>query len=243
MSSTGSRGTSAKSSMSRPQSPSSVISLNVGGRVYCTALGTLKKYPLSRLALMFGGQSRPMLDAEGRYFIDRDGTHFGHVLDFLRGQEPPAQLAEELYQEALYYEIEPLAKLLEDSPRLFGELVGRRQFLARVPNYQENIEVMARVARAEAVASRHSAVTVCVVRSEEDAARCHEAVNGLDTGKGSVVSFGPWKASPGIADLLHCIKRDVQGKGYVVDYRPHEVGKGFLARSCDFLYTFTFTWW
>ncbi|XP_067841460.1 BTB/POZ domain-containing protein KCTD14-like [Heptranchias perlo] len=243
MSSIDSRGTSGKSSTGTPQNASTVISLNVGGHIYTTALGTLKKYPRSKLAEMFSGQSRPRTDSEGRYFIDRDGTHFRYVLEFLRGREPPAQLAEEVYQEALYYDIEPLAKLLEDSPKLFGELVGRRQFLARVPNYQENIEVMVRVARAEAVASRQSTVTVCVVRNEEDVAKCHEAVNSLDTDKESVVRFGPWKASPSVSDLLCCIKLDIESKGYSASYRPHETGKVFLMRPCEFLYKFTFTWW
>ncbi|XP_067889159.1 BTB/POZ domain-containing protein KCTD14 isoform X2 [Heterodontus francisci] len=243
MSSTGSRGTSVKSNVASPQSVSSVISLNVGGHIYSTVLGTLRKYPNSKLAEMFSGQSRSNLDLKGRYFIDRDGTHFRHVLEFLRGREPPHHLAEEVYQEALYYGIEPLAKLLEDSPKLFGELVGRRQFLARVPNYQENIEVMVRVARAEAVASRHSTVMVCVVRNEEDAAKCHEAENGLDSNKESIVRFGPWKASPSISDLLYCIKLDIESKGYSTSYQPHEIGKGFLMRPCEFLYKFTFTWW
>ncbi|XP_060682884.1 BTB/POZ domain-containing protein KCTD14 [Hemiscyllium ocellatum] len=243
MSSTGSRGTSVKPNMGSPQSASSVINLNVGGHIYSTALGTLLKYPRSKLAEMFSGPSRPKVDLEGRYFIDRDGTHFKHVLDFLRGQDPPPSLAQVVYQEALFYGIEPLVKLLEDSPKIFGEMVGRRQFLARVPNYQENIEVMVRVARAEAVASRQSTVTVCVVRNEEDAAKCHEAVNGLDTDKESVVRFGPWKASPSISDLLYCIKLDIESKGYSASYRPHEIGKGFLVRPCEFLYKFTFTWW
>ncbi|GCB60045.1 BTB/POZ domain-containing protein KCTD14 isoform X2 [Scyliorhinus torazame] len=243
MSSTGSRGTSVKSNVGSPQSASLAISLNVGGHIYSTLLGTLLKYPGSKLAEMFNSPSRPTLDLEGRYFIDRDGTHFKHVLGFLRGHEPPPSLAEEVYQEAMYYGIEPLAKLLEDSPKLFGELVGRRQFLARVPNYQENIEVMVRVARAEAVASRQSTVIVCVVRNEEDAARCHEVVNGLDTDKESVVKFGPWRASPSISDLLYCIKLDIERKGYSTSYRAHEIGKSFLTRPCEFLYKFTFTWW
>lgn len=41
----------------------------------------------------------------------------------------------------MYYNIQPLVKLLEETPQLFGELVGRQQFLSRVPHYKENIEV------------------------------------------------------------------------------------------------------
>ncbi|XP_069748267.1 BTB/POZ domain-containing protein KCTD14 [Narcine bancroftii] len=242
MSSAGSRGT-GKSSLGSPQNTLSVVTLNIGGHIYWTTLSTLKRFPGTKLAEMVNGQSKPKMDAEGRYFFDRDGKHFHHVLEFLRGSEPPPHLAAELYEEALFYDIEPLAKLLEDSPKLFGEAVGRRQFLARVPNYQENIEVMVRVARAEAVASRHSTVTVSVVKTEQEVARCHEEVNGLDTGRESVVRFGPWKAEPSISDLLDCVKADIESKGYCTSYKPLETGKGFLARPCEFLYKFTFTWW
>ncbi|XP_062910754.1 BTB/POZ domain-containing protein KCTD14 isoform X1 [Mobula hypostoma] len=242
MSSTGSRGT-PRSSMGSSHNASSVLSLNIGGHIYWTTFGTLNRFPGSKLAEMVNGQSKAKMDADGRYFIDRDGTHFQHVLDFLRGRDPPPHLAKEVYQEAVYYDIEPLVKLLEDSPKLFGEVVGRRQFLARVPNYQENIEVMVRVARAEAVAARHSTVIVCLVKNEEEVPKCQDAVNSLDTGKESVVQFGPWKASPSISDLLHCIQLDIESKGYQTSYQPLEIVKGFLTRPCEFLYRFTFTWW
>lgn len=47
----------------------------------------------------------------------------------------------QVHREAVYYNIKPLTKRLEETPRLFGELVGRQQFLSRVPHYKENIEV------------------------------------------------------------------------------------------------------
>lgn len=47
----------------------------------------------------------------------------------------------QVHREAVYYNIKPLIKRLEETPQLFGELVGRQQFLSRVPHYKENIEV------------------------------------------------------------------------------------------------------
>lgn len=47
----------------------------------------------------------------------------------------------QVHKEAVHYNIKPLIKRLEETPRLFGELVGRQQFLSRVPHYKENIEV------------------------------------------------------------------------------------------------------
>ncbi|KAK6486554.1 BTB/POZ domain-containing protein KCTD14-like [Huso huso] len=222
---------------------SPIINLNVGGQMYCTALSTLRKYPSSKLAEMFSGQSSLKTDAEGWYFIDRDGTHFKHILEFLRSQRIPSDSGQEVYKEALFYNIEPLVKQLEDSPERFGEIVGRQQFLARVPNYRENIEVIIRIARAEAVAARQSSVIVCVLKTEEDSTRYHDAVNSLDGDKESVVRFGPWKAPPAVLDLLDCVKMDIEARGYNITYQPHVTDKGFRFKSYDFFYKFIFTWW
>ncbi|XP_077307492.1 BTB/POZ domain-containing protein KCTD14 [Lithobates pipiens] len=230
--------------MSSPlQTMSPIVQLNIGGDLYTTTLGTLKKYQGSKLFEMFNGQPKLRTDAEGRYFIDRDGKYFKYILEYLRNGQVPNQCILEVYKEALFYEIEPLAKKLEETPQIFGEQVGRKQFLARVPNYHENIEVMIRIARAEVVASRHSNVFVCIVRTDEDASKCHDALNTLDMDKESVVKFGPWKASPGITDLLDCIKVDIQDRGYKVSYVVHVADKGFRFKTYDFFYKFVFTWW
>ena len=62
-----------------------VITLNVGGVLHTTTRSTLTKYSDSMLAAMFGGSYTPTsFDQERRYFIDRDGHLFTHVLNFLR---------------------------------------------------------------------------------------------------------------------------------------------------------------
>lgn len=47
----------------------------------------------------------------------------------------------QVHREAVHYNIKPLVKQLEETPQFFGEVVGRQQFLFRVPHYKENIEV------------------------------------------------------------------------------------------------------
>lgn len=61
-----------------------VISLNVGGYKFVTTLSTLTKDSNSMLAAMFSGRHHLNTDSEGRYFIDRDGSYFEHILNFLR---------------------------------------------------------------------------------------------------------------------------------------------------------------
>ncbi|XP_032075988.1 BTB/POZ domain-containing protein KCTD14 [Thamnophis elegans] len=220
-----------------------IVELNIGGDIFTTALSTLKKYPGSILAEMFG-QAKPRTDSLGRVFIDRPGTYFKYILEYLRSGQVPLKDVEEVYKEATYYDIKPLIKQLEESPQIFGELVARKQFLARVPNYSENIELMIRIARAEAVASRKSSVIFCVMKTLEDVARCSDALSSLDTSKESVVQFGPWKAAPDNRDLLDCIKMDMDSKGYKTSFQGFIPDKGFrFSSKNDFFYKCLFHWW
>ncbi|MED6260909.1 hypothetical protein ATANTOWER_031133 [Ataeniobius toweri] len=122
-------------------SHSPVVQLNVGGHLFSSTLSTLRKHPDSKLAELFSIQPKVSTDAQGRFFIDRDGSHFGAVLEFLRSEKLPTENIQQVYKEAVHYNIKPLVKRLEETPELFGELVGRQQFLSRVPHYKENIEL------------------------------------------------------------------------------------------------------
>nr|XP_046244258.1 BTB/POZ domain-containing protein KCTD14 [Scatophagus argus] len=228
---------------SSPAAPAPVVQLNVGGHLFSTSLSTLRKHPDSKLAELFGGQSKLHADAQGRFFIDRDGSHFGVILEFLRSEQLPTENIQEVHREAVYYNIKPLIKRLEETPQLFGELVGRQQFLSRVPHYKENIEVLIRIARAEAIATRHSTIMICVLRTEEDLGFYENAINSLEADKESVVTFGPWKAVPSVKDLLDCVKMDIESQGYSVNIQHHVMEKSFLSRSYNFFYKVVFTWW
>ncbi|XP_078400930.1 BTB/POZ domain-containing protein KCTD14-like [Cetorhinus maximus] len=219
------------------------MNLNVGGEIYTTTLSTLRRYPGSRLAEMCSAHAKVTRDSKGRLFVDRDGTYFKYILEFLRSEQPPTQFVQEIYQEAQFYNIEPLAELLKNLPEMYGELIGRQRFLAEVPNYRENIEVLIHLARAETVASRQSRVIVCVAKNKEDDVQYLEDVNNPTSDKDPVVKFGPWKPSPTVSDLLCCIKLDIENRGYKVSYQPYKAGKGQLSKSCSLLYKFVFTWW
>lgn len=94
------------------------MSLNVGGSVYRTSLSTLRRYPDSMLGAMFRGDLPTVRDKQGNYFIDRDGTLFRYILNFLRTSELtlPCDFKETelLRKEADFYQIEPLLQCLGD---------------------------------------------------------------------------------------------------------------------------------
>ena len=69
------------------------------------------------LAQMFDGSTPLEAEEDGSYFIDRDGRHFHHVLNYLR--DPPSFLppaskedAAELLKEAQYYQLTGLRNAL-----------------------------------------------------------------------------------------------------------------------------------
>ncbi|XP_042606737.1 BTB/POZ domain-containing protein KCTD6 [Cyprinus carpio] len=99
------------------------VTLNVGGHLYTTSISTLQRYPDSMLGAMFRGDFPTTRDAQGNYFIDRDGTLFRYILNFLRTSELtlPVDFMEMdlLRKEADFYQIEPLIQCLSDPKPLY----------------------------------------------------------------------------------------------------------------------------
>ncbi|XP_025016399.1 BTB/POZ domain-containing protein kctd15-like isoform X1 [Tetranychus urticae] len=95
------------------------VHIDVGGTIYTSSLETLTKYPESRLARMFNGSIPIVLDSlKQHYFIDRDGEMFRHILNFLRTSAAPVNEdypeLDLLYEEAKFYAISQLIRLLEE---------------------------------------------------------------------------------------------------------------------------------
>ncbi|CAF4281395.1 unnamed protein product, partial [Adineta steineri] len=114
-----------------------VIDLNVGGCRYTTSLSTLRKYEDSLLAVMFSGRYDLIKDEHGNIFIDRDGTHFGHILNYIRcDQMPPESTALNVLREAELFCINSLiGKLESSSPRVIS-LRRRESFRRLIPDYE-----------------------------------------------------------------------------------------------------------
>ena len=84
-----------------------IIKLNVGGKMYETRRQTLLADQGSLLANMPSGEYPNSLQSDGSYFIDRDGTHFHLILDYLRNGVLPDEVLSEfgakLHPEAVFY--------------------------------------------------------------------------------------------------------------------------------------------
>ena len=117
------------------QSILSIVKLNVGGHYFTTSLQTLTRDPNSMLAAMFSGKFEMKPHEDGTFFIDRDGTHFRFILNYLRTGKltsPEGEAAlKELQEEAEFYQIEGLIEKLKVNPQSLTSVklnVGGHQF-------------------------------------------------------------------------------------------------------------------
>ena len=98
---------------------SSTVKLNVGGQHFTTSVQTLTKDPNSMLAAMFSGRFDMKPSEDGSFFIDRDGTHFRFILNFLRTGKltlpEGATFIKELEEEAEFYQIQGLIDALRSA--------------------------------------------------------------------------------------------------------------------------------
>ncbi|XP_071317682.1 BTB/POZ domain-containing protein KCTD7 [Trachinotus anak] len=238
-----------------------VISLNVGGMYFTTRLSTLRRYEDTMLAAMFSGRHYIPRDAEGRYFIDRDGTYFGDILNFLReGELPHRDRVRAVHREAQYYAIGPLLDSLEEIQPLTGEKV-RQAFLDLLPYYKDNLERIVEIAKLRAMQkkARFAKLKICVYKEEmpitpyerplfnslrfersDSEAKLFEHHCEVD------VSFGPWEAVADVYDLLHCIVSDLAERGITAEQQcigvcdKHLINHYYCKRP---IYEFKITWW
>ncbi|XP_060612902.2 BTB/POZ domain-containing protein KCTD7 [Anolis sagrei] len=250
-----------------PQQFPEVVALNVGGVPFATRLSTLRRHEDTMLWAMFSGRHYIPTDAEGRFFIDRDGTYFGDVLNFLRsGDLPPRERVRSVYKEAQYYSIGPLLESLEELQPLKGEKV-RQAFLGLMPYYKDHLERIVEIAKLRAMQrkARFAKLKVCVFKEEMPVTPYECPLfnslrfeRGGDAGGGDGggplfehhcevdVSFGPWEAVADVYDLLHCIVTDLSARGIAVDHQcigvcdKHLVNHYYCKRP---IYEFKITWW
>ncbi|PAV75820.1 hypothetical protein WR25_13636 [Diploscapter pachys] len=104
------------------------VLLNVGGKIFETTLFTLNKIGNSVLATMVSDRWKRGVEI----FIDRDPTHFGKILNYLRdGDEftvpQDVDACEELKREAQFYNLPGLVELCGVQPLREGDEVQWRK--------------------------------------------------------------------------------------------------------------------
>ena len=96
---------------------SPIVKLNIGGSYFTTSVQTLTKDPKSMLAAMFSGKFEMKPCEDGAFFIDRDGTHFRFILNYLRTGKltlpEGATFLKELQEEAEFYQIQGMLEELK----------------------------------------------------------------------------------------------------------------------------------
>jgi hypothetical protein len=60
------------------------VKLNIGGYHFETSVQTLRRVPHTFVDAYFSGRYAQDVCADGSNFVDRDGEHFGHVLEYMR---------------------------------------------------------------------------------------------------------------------------------------------------------------
>ncbi|KAJ1425682.1 BTB/POZ protein [Ochromonadaceae sp. CCMP2298] len=102
-----------KTALAEVQHFKPMVKLDVGGVRVTTSLTTLNRFPDSMIGCMFSGRHALPKGEDGYFFIDRDGAHFRHVLNFLRSPEGYKMVltgaeVDELRRESEYYGIDQL---------------------------------------------------------------------------------------------------------------------------------------
>jgi hypothetical protein len=102
-----------REAMSKLQQFGPIVKLNIGSTRFETSRTTLCRFPDTMIGCMFSGRHTLLQGEDGHFFIDRDGTHFRHILNFLcspEGYKVDLSAAEEqeLRRECVYYGIDQL---------------------------------------------------------------------------------------------------------------------------------------
>ena len=99
------------------------ILLNIGGTRFHTTRASLERSEFFGALLDHNHRSKTHFESDGSIFIDRDGTHFRHILNYLRDKTvPDLSLSErkQLLVEARYYKITGLIAELQGQSRVQG---------------------------------------------------------------------------------------------------------------------------
>jgi hypothetical protein len=102
------------------------VELNIGGYRFQTSVQTLRRVPHTFFDAYFSGRYAQDVCNDGSIFVDRDGEHFGHILEYMRdgvlsvaeaGARPSVSLLRVLKREFGFYCIELVAEQTAEALR------------------------------------------------------------------------------------------------------------------------------
>ncbi|CAG5118760.1 unnamed protein product [Candidula unifasciata] len=211
-----------------------IIPLNVGGHLYMTRLSTLLKFSDSMLAAMFSGRHQIDKDKDGNFFLDSNGSVFGHILEYLRyGTLPQNEMAYLVFRDANYFGLHALVDKLQLKPEIAALAVKEAQ-RAQFPDYAAIKDEVIKAAMARATVSRIGDVYIYAFRKDFKPKVAtfnpkHECIV-----ESAQVTIGPWDAPADEDTFIRCLESDLVEDGFTL--RPHEGKKKckyYFGQSCQ----------
>lgn len=172
------------------------------------------------LAALFSGRHAVDKDEYGNFFLDSNGTLFGHILEFLRNSTlPPNDVAVSVLREANYYGLTELVERLHLKPEV-ALLHVKEAHRAQFPNYYEVKDKIIKIAIENAISTRVGEVYIYVFKTEFVARSPnfnpkHGCVVEL-----AHISIGPWTTNADEEIYMKCLENDLAEDGF--NLRPHE---------------------
>jgi hypothetical protein len=152
------------------------VELNIGGYRFETSVQTLRRVPHTFFDAYFSGRYAQDVCEDGSIFVDRDGEHFGHVLQYMRdgvvsvaepGARPSVSLLRALKREFGFYCIELVAdQVAEPEQPEVAYVVGGDRMGDRLSNMERYDASSGQWSAAVTIGTARSQFGACVLAGE-----------------------------------------------------------------------------
>jgi N-acetylneuraminic acid mutarotase len=149
------------------------VELNIGGHRFVTSVQTMRRVPHTFFDAYFSGRYALDVCNDGSIFVDRDGEHFGHVLEYMRdgfvsvaeaGARPSVSLLRALKREFGFYCIELCADQPEETELAF--IMGGEQRCISLSSMERYYVTSDKWSAVAAMGTPRSNFGACVIAGE-----------------------------------------------------------------------------
>jgi hypothetical protein len=151
------------------------VELTIGGYSYQTSVQTLRRVPHIFFDAYFSGRYAQDVCDDGSIFVDRDGEHFGHVLEYMRdgvvsvaepGARPSVSLLRALKREFGFYCIELCAEPQPEEPKVAYVMGGGNADSGNLSSMERYDAASGQWSAVVVMGTERAAFGVCVVAGE-----------------------------------------------------------------------------